>query len=315
MKSQMKVHLFGKFRIRYEEQVVQGFDALKEQELLTYLLMHRNRPHSREMLAGLLWGDAPTEKSKKYLRQSLWHLQSALEAQARGAHDTSAILSVEHHWVQLNTVNDLWLDVAVFEQAFMRTHDTAGAKLEATCVETLQAAVQLYQGDLLEGWYHDWCLYERERLQNMYLAMLDKLMCYCEAHQKFELGLLYGSIILRYDRAHERTHRQLMNLQYLSGNRTAALRQFERCVAALDEELGVRPDKRTSALYQKIRDTGNEPPVSGAFAAPETGEAGIVSLTDVLGRLKMIQSVLTDVQRSVQRDIKAVELTLNNSIN
>jgi hypothetical protein len=29
----------------------------------------------------------------------------------------------------------------------------------------------------------------------------------------------------------------------------------------------------------------------------------------------MIQSVLTEIQRSVQRDIKAVELTINNSVN
>jgi DNA-binding SARP family transcriptional activator len=312
--SGMKIHLFGKFCVSRDEQPVQGFDALKEQELLTYLLINRNRPHSREILAGLLWAEVPTEKSKKYLRQALWHLQAALEAQPRGEGD-GAVLSVEHNWVQLNAAGGLWLDVAVFERAFMRTHGSAGAELAADSVESLQEAVRLYRGDLLEGWYHDWCLYERERLQNMYLAMLDKLMCYCEAHQKFELGLLYGSIILRYDRAHERTHRQLMNLQYLSGNRTAALRQFERCVAALDEELGVKPDKLTAALYQKIRAAEGETGASFLPAAPEADEAGVVSLNDVLGRLKLIQSVLTEIQRSVQRDIKAVELTINNSVN
>lgn len=311
--SGMKIHLFGKFSVSRDEQPVQGFDALKEQELLTYLLINRNRPHSREILAGLLWGEVPTEKSKKYLRQALWHLQAALEAQPRG--EGGAVLSVEHNWVQLNTVNGLWLDVAVFERAFMQTHDSAGAGLAADCVESLQEAVQLYRGDLLEGWYHDWCLYERERLQNMYLGMLDKLMCYYEAHQKFELGLLYGSIILRYDRAHERTHRHLMNLQYLSGNRTAALRQFERCVAALDEELGVKPDRHTTALYQKIRAADGEHDALATHAAPESDEAGAVSLNDVLRRLKLIQSVLTEIQRSVQRDIKSVELTENNSVN
>lgn len=312
--SGMKIHLFGKFCVSRDEQPVQGFDALKEQELLTYLLINRNRPHSREILAGLLWAEVPTEKSKKYLRQALWHLQAAMEAQTRSGGD-GAVLSVEHNWVQLNAAGGLWLDVAVFERAFMLTHDSAGAELAADSVESLQEAVQLYRGDLLEGWYHDWCLYERERLQNMYLAMLDKLMCYYEAHQKFELGLLYGSIILRYDRAHERTHRQLMNLQYLSGNRTAALRQFERCVAALDEELGVKPDKLTTALYQKIRAAEGETGASIPTAAPEAEEVGIVSLNEVLGRLKLIQSVLTEIQRSVQRDIKAVELTINNSVN
>lgn len=42
----------------------------------------------------------------------------------------------------------------------------------------------------------------------MYLAMLDKLIVYCEAHHKYEAGLACGNRILRYDRARERTHRQ-----------------------------------------------------------------------------------------------------------
>ena len=85
----------------------------------------------------------------------------------------------------------------------------------------------------------------------MYLAMLDKLICYCEAKRKFELGLLYGTLILRYDRAHERTHRRLMNLHYLSGDRTAALRQFERCAAALEEASGT-PRRPNPTKYNYV---------------------------------------------------------------
>jgi DNA-binding SARP family transcriptional activator len=297
----LQIHLFGKFSVRHDDQPAQGFDAYKEQELLSYLLLHRNRPHSRETLAGLLWGDVPTEKSKKYLRQALWHIQAALDARPGGG----AVLSVEHDWVQLNARTDLWLDVEVFERTFMLVHDRRGADLDAERLGALQAAAQIYRGDLLEGWYQDWCLYERERLQNIYLVMLDKLMCFCEAKGKFELGQHYGSLVLRYDRAHERTHRQLMTFQYLSGDRTAALRQFERCAAALKEELGVKPDKLTAALYHKIRaDQGDTSP-------PATASSG-ASLADVLGHLQQIQSIVVELQRRSQKDISSDELTLND---
>lgn len=299
--SDLQIHLFGKFTVHHDDRPAQGFDAYKEQELLSYLLLHRNRPHSRETLAGLLWGDVPTEKSKKYLRQALWHIQSALEARDGGG----AVLSVEHDWVQLNARADLWLDVEVFERTFMLVHDRRGADLDAERLASLQAAVQLYRGDLLEGWYQDWCLFERERLQNIYLVMLDKLMCFCEAEGKFELGQHYGSLVLRYDRAHERTHRQLMTFQYLSGDRTAALRQFERCAAALREELGVKPDKLTAALYQKIRaDQGDTSP-----PAPTSNGA---SLADVLGRLQEIQSIIVELQRRSQKEINSDELRVND---
>lgn len=102
-------------------------------------------------------------------------------------------------------------------------------------MQVIQNAVQLYQGPLLEGWYQDWCLYERERLQSMYLAMLDELMGYCEVRHDYETGLLYGMGIMSYDWARERTHRRLMRLHYLNGDRAAALRQYEQCAVALKE--------------------------------------------------------------------------------
>jgi DNA-binding SARP family transcriptional activator len=306
--SVLKIHLFGKFCVRHDEQPAQGFDVLKEQELLSYLLINRGRPHSREALAGILWGETPTEKAKKYLRQALWRLQNAVGAQPREG--GCGMLIVEHDWVQFDPQAGLWLDVEVFERAFMLAHDSSGVEFGEQRAEALQEAVGLYRGDLLEGWYSDWCFYERERLQNMYLMMLDKLTSYCEAHRQFERGLFYGSQILRYDSARERTHRQLMNLQYLSGDRTAALRQYERCVAALEEELDVEPDKRTVALYLKIRSDGGE-----VSPAPDGGLGGgpaAASLADVLGRLTQIQAMLADVQRRVRKEIKDVRLALED---
>ncbi len=83
--------------------------------------------------------------------------------------------------------------------------------------------------------------------------MSDKLMEYCEKRQEYERALLYGVRILRHEPARERTHRSLMRLLYMSGDRTAALRQYERCVAALRAELEVEPGRPTRALCEQIR--------------------------------------------------------------
>jgi DNA-binding SARP family transcriptional activator len=293
----LNISLFGKLSVRRDDRQLAGIDACKAQELLSYLLIHRDRPHSREALAGLLWGDTSTEKSRKYLRQALWQLQTALGDEEGGGE----VLTVEHDWVQLNSQGGVWLDVAAFEQAFAAA-EGSGGDFSDRATELIQDAVRLYRGDLLEGWYQDWCLYERERLQNIYLLMLDKLMNHCEARRKFELGLLYGSLILRHDRARERTHRQMMVLQYHSGDRTAALRQYERCSAALQEELGVKPDGRTAALYQQIRDGKIE---------EARAEGASASLSELLGQLRQIQTLLADVQERVREDIKEVRFAID----
>lgn len=323
--SALNIHLFGKFSVYAKEQPLEGLDACKVQELFGYLLVHRERPHTRESLASLLWGDTSTDKSKKYLRQTLWHLQSALDGQADSDGGESAcataedggLLSAAHDWVRLNQNSAVWLDVEVFERAFALVQGRAGQDLDAESKRIVQEGAELYKGDLLEGWYQDWCLYERERLQNMYLVMLDKLICYSEAHRDYESGLLYGSLILRYDRARERTHRQLMHLHYMSGDRTAALRQYERCVAALKDELDVAPDRRTVTLYQQIRlDQLDEQLAPAHTHTPDANHANAephpVSLPEVLGRLQQLQRVMSDVQQRIQQDIKAVQQALKH---
>jgi DNA-binding SARP family transcriptional activator len=307
--SALRVFLFGKFHLQLGEHVLTSLGSGKVQELFCYLLLHRDRSHPREYLANLLWSDSPTTQSKKYLRQNLWQLQAAMRPQTEPAN--SRLLLLDDGWVRLNPKAGLWLDAAVFEQAFTLAQGVPGRELDDRGAQALQTAVYLYEGDLLEGCYQDWCLYERERFRNMYLAMLGKLAGYCEAHHEYEAGLVCGNHILRYDRARERTHRQLMRMYYLAGDRTAALRQYERCAAALDEELGVKPARSTVALYQQIRADQLDGPAYAPVEASTAVEATAATLPEVLGRLKQLKVVLADVQRQLQQNIQAVEMALN----
>jgi DNA-binding SARP family transcriptional activator len=303
----LTVRLFGKMQIRRGDRVLGDLGSRKAQELFAYLLIHRQRLHCREALASLLWGNSTTAQSLKYLRQALWQLQILTDAAPDEA-KADQLLLVDPEWVGLNPQGNLWLDVAVFEQAFAQAQNIRGAALSIEGAQALRNAVQLYKGDLLEDCYEDWCLFERERLQNMYLAMLDKLAGYCEAHNEYETGLVYGTHILRYDRARERTHRRLMRLHYLAGNRTAALRQYESCVAALDEELGVEPARRTVELYKQIRADQFDSMIAETYLPSGVTTA---PLPNVLGHLKQLCTTLTSLRQQVEQEIQAIEQTLS----
>ena len=165
---------------------------------------------------------------------------------------------------------------------------------------------ECYKRDLLEGWYQDWCTYERERLQHFYLSMLDKLMDYCEANQKYEDGVLYGDMILRYDHARESTHRRLMNLYYLSGDRTAALRQYERCIAALREELEVEPAFSTRSLKELIaKDQLRNGPQFIQIADNKKD-----SLYRLFQRLVSVQNDLGNIQSELAKNIQVIQKEL-----
>lgn len=309
--SALNIYLFGKFCVRREEQELEGLDARKVQELFCYLLLHRDHALSRETLASLLWPETTTTLSKKNLRQALWQLQSALGSQNESLSDR--VLLVESEWIKLNPEAVFWLDVAALENAFLLVQKIPGQKLDNQKAQILHDAVQLYQGPLLEGWYQDWCIYERERLQSMYLTMLDKLMGYCEVRCDYETGLLYGMRIMCYDRARERTHRRLMRLHYLNGDRAAALRQYEQCSSALEEELGVKPSKGTVALYEQISaDQPDEFEPTAALTEPHTSfEVTGTPLREVLDQLTQVQVVLNDLQNQVKQTIRDVEQALS----
>lgn len=299
-------HLFGRFQVLAGDSPLHACEGRKAQELLCYLLLNRDRPHTRESLACLLWENRPSVQARKYLRHTLWQLQTFLD-EGLPATSRRRVLVLEEDWVSLNADADLWVDVERFEQAHRLCQGNDGKDLAPLQTTALAEAAQLYQGDLLEGWYQDWCLFERERLQSMFLEMLDKLVDCCVARQDYVAGLRYAEQILRYDGARERTHRRLMRLYYLTGDRTAALRQYERCVAALAEELDVRPSRSTNLLAEQIRrDRLDDGPGASAVAQP-VGEPTAVILRDVLQRLKLMQSLLGAAHQQVHRDIQSIE--------
>jgi DNA-binding SARP family transcriptional activator len=302
--SQLIVRLFGKLSVTCGAETVRGLDGLKAREMLCYLLLHRCNPHPRERLAGLFWADSSTAQSKKYLRQTLWEIQRALQQCVPSRNDGFFLSEAE--WVCWNPAVDLWVDTNDFECAFAAVCGVQGAEMDDRQAEALRGAVQLYQGDLLEGCYQDWCVYERERLQSGYLMMLDKLMSWCEVHNDYEAGLTYGHRALRYERARECTHRRLMRLYYLAGDRTAALRQYVRCVTALDEELEVKPAKRTMQLYDQIRADDLETVAEASDGLNTSADRGSGSSSDVVNRLNKLREVLNEIQEQVQQDIRAL---------
>lgn len=303
----LHITLFGKFSALRDGKPLDGCESQKVQELFAYLLLHRERPHPRESLASLLWDHCSTTQSRSYLRRLLWQLHQILEDPAHPGE--KPVLLIETDWIQLNREADFCLDVAIFEAAYTRARGVAGRQLDAESAEVLQQAVQLYTSDLLENWYQDWCLFERERLKNAYLIMLDKLLDYCKWNCQYEQGLQYSERVLQIDNAREHTHYQLMELLYLAGKRTDALRQYEHCITALREELDVNPSERTTKLYDQIcRDQ-----VVGITAevAPEpVSEVPPPGPRGPVDRIGELRKVLTALQMHVKHDLEMIDRAL-----
>jgi DNA-binding SARP family transcriptional activator len=295
------IQLFGEPNIQCHGKPWTKPESAIAQEIFLFLLSHRRTVHSRESLASLLWSECSTEQSKKNLRQTLWRLRScdALPVEMK----QTLLLAIDKDHIQLNPDIDFRIDTEEFEQIYRAFK--ARPVLDEALAQRLRDAARLYRGGFLEPYWHDWCLFERERFQNMYLAMMDKLIEWCIAQSDFHEGLDYCERILQLDPASERAHQQMMRLHHLSGNRTAALRQFERCARNLKQELDVNPSASTLAILAQIRADG-----AGATLHPDSQMP--LSLPQLSGRLRQFQMRLAELQKQIQQDIEMVEHFLPN---
>ena len=161
--------------------------------------------------------------------------------------------------VGFNRESDHWLDVAVFEEQAALVVRKPVHVMEADDARQLENGIQLYVGELLEGFYDDWALRERERLRSLYLKSLAHLMRYYGHNGTCENAIACGQQILNLDPLREEIHREVMRLYLQSGQRTMAIRHYKSCFRILDAELGITPMEETQALYHQIlQGTGSQ---------------------------------------------------------
>jgi len=70
MTGKLQITLLGGIHASLRGKPVAGFVSVKVQALLAYLAVTA-RPHTREALAALLWGEMSDEDAKTNLRQAL----------------------------------------------------------------------------------------------------------------------------------------------------------------------------------------------------------------------------------------------------
>jgi DNA-binding SARP family transcriptional activator len=282
MNEQLHLRLLGGLEIDLGGAPLTGFVSVKAQLLLCYLAV-TGRPHSRATLAGLFWGEMPEHDARVSLRVAISSLRQLV-----GEH-----VVITRETLAFNRERPYRLDVEEFE-ALVRASTTAE-------VQRLEAAVALYRDDFFKGAnvrnapaFDEWASAERERLRQLAMQVFYDLAVHASARRSYTLAIDYLRRLLALDPWREDAYRQLMLLLAQSGQREAALLQYERCRRVLDEELGVEPSAETTQIFEQIRDD------VGIVDVPPSVPAHNLPLqpTRLLGRTQDAEQVMALLARS-----------------
>ncbi|MBK9055253.1 MAG: tetratricopeptide repeat protein [Chloroflexi bacterium] len=264
----LSLQLLGTPLIRLETQAITHFRSAKSLALLVYLAMERGTPHSRASLMTLLWPDQPEENGRQNLSQTLTRLRGAL-----GPAGDMVMANRQAVWLDERAQIDL--DVHTFWRllAEVDRHNHENRTNCAVCQGKLSHAAALVRGELLAGvtvddsyLFEEWLLLERERVHERLLGVLSDLAEGALYERHYEVAIQYARRQVALEAWRESAHRQLIQALALSGQRSAALAQYEHCRTVLAQELGVEPTRVTQQLAAAVRaDTlTDSPPVPPA---------------------------------------------------
>ncbi len=259
--ARLSVGLLGGFQVRLDAGAI-ALPTRKSQALLAYLALPPGQAHPRDKLAALLWGGMRDESARTSLRQALFAIRKALgEAALRADGATIALIPDR-------------VDV----DAVSLAQSVADGSPEA-----LTRAADLYRGDLLAGLvvdeapWEEWLLGERERMRELALEGIARLLAHHRRTGALELALQTALRLLTLDPLQEPVHRTLMRLYADLGRRGAALRQYQHCVATLQREMAAEPDRETKQLYQDIlRRRPASPVVEATHEDPTAGRGALI---------------------------------------
>ncbi len=116
-------------------------------------------------------------------------------------------------------------------------------------VEPDDVEALIASSELLPGWYEDWVVLERERLDQLRVHALEQLSARALDAGQFVDALKAANAALHLDPFRESTHRSLIAVHLAENNPVAAVRQYRSYCRLLATEFGdARPTERMERL-------------------------------------------------------------------
>jgi DNA-binding SARP family transcriptional activator len=240
------IELLGQIRISWGEDRYAIMLNRQSVTLLAHFALGRTHREAREVLIERFWPETDPEKGRSNLSSALSRLRRALEAVDPG------IITFDAYG-QAGIANPalVWFDANAFRAA-VRPALASRGRLNDTAAAELCNGLALYRGELLDGFFDEWVLAEREHLRALYIRGQLRLLDHFSAAEELDDAIECGREVLRLDPLRESVHRRMMVLFAGNGEPAAARRQYDRLVRLLREELGVAPAPETLVVYKSL---------------------------------------------------------------
>ncbi len=213
----------------------------KARQLFQFFISNNGKWISRDQLVDRLWPELDADASSQSLKVALNALTRALEP-LREPGQSSFFITRRDTLYGVNPAASIVLDTTDFT-----------AMANADTIEDLLAAHDIYQGDFLfENCADSQIASTRDQFRETYLQSGNRLAELLFTASQWDDAMRICHDLLAIDPCNEPAFRSLMRCHAARGNRSAVHSVFQRCTAALREDLDVEPSEETIKLYKQL---------------------------------------------------------------
>lgn len=234
----IKIYTLGRFAIEREGKALRFNRKVPKRplELLKVLIACGNKSVQCENIADMLWPDAQGDAAQYALKTTLNRLRNLLGIkQVLICREGRLSLNPDYCWV------DCWSLEEQLQKKSMENNQ-------------LGPALDLYQGDFLAGDSDNHCfLSRREQLREHYIKAVIRLGKTHERERNWLSAIEVYQRGLHVDGLAEPFYRGLMRSYQAQGQRTEAIKTYQRCGEILESQLGISPSRKTRDLYEGLR--------------------------------------------------------------
>jgi DNA-binding SARP family transcriptional activator len=219
--------------------------------LLAFLAL-RDRPVTREQVAGTFWPESTDEHAGASLRSAL----SRLDAPARG----TLHVTVGH----LSLAEAVAVDIHHSRALARRLVDRDATPCDSDIVG---AAVSALSEDLLPGWYDDWAVIAAEDWRQLRLHALEAVAARLTAADRLAEAAAAARAAVQAEPLRESARAALIRVHVAEGNQSNAVGEFERYRVLLRAELNLEPTVRLRRILDDVE------PGNGGVTTPAARSA------------------------------------------
>lgn len=236
-KKLISLRSIGAFSVADGQGAVISLSGRKDRAVLAFLGSHLDRPIARERLVELIWPGATDGAGRASLRQSVSMIRKALSGfDALSVNrDTIALIS-EHVETDVQR-----LECTSPDEGLLRQLPFANG--------------EMFLDDLsgISNDYDIWRTTEQSRLEALVGAYVEKIATQAEQAKDMKKAAAALSQLVALDALDEVAQRRYMLALLAIGQANSVLRHYNKLDAMLRQDLGVRPEPETRAIFDEAK--------------------------------------------------------------